>query len=458
MSTAALELNDAALAVVVDGQIHATERGWAAIRDGAVVYGEEAQPLARLGPRPAGRGYWATLDEQPFLQPLGGLRTAADVVHGQLQKLWSAVPAGVERAVLAVPPAWQPSQLGLLLGIARDVGIPVAGLVDSAVAASRRPYPARALWQLEFLLGEAWITRLEQQDAAVAAGSHERVAGLGIEALERAAAELIARRFVEAARFDPLHDAASEQRLYQQLPDWLMRLARHDGGEIAFEHKGREFRATVPAEALRTAVSATCEPLLRRLRTLVSPREPAVLQLHGAAASFPGLLESLARLPGCAVVVLEPAAAARGAARLRAAVAQAAQNFRLLSTLPWDQPPVDAGALPVTPAAASMQPPTHLLFEGRAWRLGATPLLVGTEIAAGEYGIGLDQRAQGISRRHCTLQVEDGRVLLHDQSRYGTMLNGHRISGSAVLQAGDVITIGQPPRELRLIVEVSNGA
>jgi hypothetical protein len=445
------------LALVIDGELRANERGWAAVRDGAVVYGDEALALARLAPWQAGRRYWAKLDEQPLLQPLAGCRSAADLVHGQLQKFWSGIAGGVDRVVLAVPPAWAAPQLGLLLGIARDAGIPVAGLVESAVAASRRPYSGRALWHLELLLNDAWLTRLDQQPSAVAAGARERIAGLGVEALERVAAEFIARRFVECARFDPLHDAATEQRLYQQLPDWLARLARQPALEVAFEHKAREFRATVPAEALRAALSAACEPLLRRLRTLVSPREPAVLQLHAVVAPFPGVIEALAGLANCNVVVLEPAAAARGASRLAATGAQLAQNFRLVSTLPWDQPAIDGSELPAA-AAGGAPPPTHVLFEGRAWRLGATPVLVGTELAPDEYGIGLDHRSQGISRRHCTLQVEDGRVVLHDQSRYGTMLNGHRITGSAVLQAGDVVTIGQPARELRLIVEVAHGA
>ena len=38
---------------------------------------------------------------------------------------------------------------------------------------------------------------------------------------------------------------------------------------------------------------------------------------------------------------------------------------------------------------------------------------------------------------------------------YGTRLNGHAIDGSAVLQAGDVISIGSPPREFRVAIEVS---
>ena len=101
--------------------------------------------------------------------------------------------------------------------------------------------------------------------------------------------------------------------------------------------------------------------------------------------------------------------------------------------------------------------PTHVVFSGRAWRLGAEAVQIGTELGETEYGIHLGGRAQAVSRRHCSIQQEDGRVMVHDQSRYGTLLNGHRIAGSAVLQAGDVLSLGQPPLEFALIAEVCRG-
>jgi predicted component of type VI protein secretion system len=97
------------------------------------------------------------------------------------------------------------------------------------------------------------------------------------------------------------------------------------------------------------------------------------------------------------------------------------------------------------------------VFAGRAWRVGAEPLHIGTDIGESEYDIPVPGRAQAVSRRHCSIQLEDGRVMVHDQSRYGTLLNGHRIEGTAVLQAGDVLTLGQPPLEFALIAEVSRG-
>lgn len=226
---------------------------------------------------------------------------------------------------------------------------------------------------------------------------------------------------------------------------------------MALEFAGNRFEAWFNAVDLRQHVARLAEPLTQRLRSMLSPREASVLQVQGRLADFPGFIEALTRLPACTVVLLEPAATARGALRV-AALARASDvhaGISLTTTLPWDQP-AETGALPGAGAAGLV--PTHVAFEGRAWRLGAEPFQIGTDIGDARHGQRLDARTQAVSRRHCAIQLESGRVVVHDQSRYGTWLNGHRIEGSAVLQAGDVLAIGQPPREFTLIAEVPGGA
>ena len=67
----------------------------------------------------------------------------------------------------------------------------------------------------------------------------------------------------------------------------------------------------------------------------------------------------------------------------------------------------------------------------------------------------------GVSRRHCTIQIGAHGVEVVDNSRYGTRLNGHEIDGAAILQSGDVLSLGNPVSEFLLISEVTespNGA
>ena len=67
----------------------------------------------------------------------------------------------------------------------------------------------------------------------------------------------------------------------------------------------------------------------------------------------------------------------------------------------------------------------------------------------------LDDRMNGVSRRHCSIEFRDAQVVVSDHSRFGTLLNGHAIDGAAILQAGDVLSLGNPPREFQLIREVT---
>ena len=62
-----------------------------------------------------------------------------------------------------------------------------------------------------------------------------------------------------------------------------------------------------------------------------------------------------------------------------------------------------------------------------------------------------------MSRRHCVVSKDNGQLVINDFSRYGTFLNGHRIEGSAVLQTGDLIRIGTPGFEFRLISAEEHG-
>ena len=103
--------------------------------------------------------------------------------------------------------------------------------------------------------------------------------------------------------------------------------------------------------------------------------------------------------------------------------------------------------------------PTHLLFENKAYAIDAQPLTLGSQATDGNRCIDLQQDMPGLSRRHCSLQQENGQCIVRDYSRYGTFLNGHRIDSSAVLQVGDLIRIGTPGFELRLITtETGDGA
>ncbi len=456
-SVIAVEVNDAQLAVADGSGVLHTEPGYVVIDNGAVRFGLDALPVIRRLPQAASSRHWRDFSAEPLPRPLGSFRSNADIVAAQLGRLWSRHGAGRAGVLYATPAWWTEKQVRALVELSGTLGIRVLGLVDATVAACRHEHPGRELLQLDAALHGLTLTRLRQAGQAAlgnVAGDREVFPMLGMEALIRLCMETFARRFVECSRFDPLHDSAAEQALFDRLPDWLARLARDPEVQLELTTRSGTFRATLKGEEFRLRVARACEPLLQKLRSRVAERGAHALQVHPRLADIPGVLEALLRLPDTAVHVLVPGAAAAGLVGRAPVVPRPGSGPLVTAELPWDETPAGLPAAVSTPPSGPEMHPTHLLVGHRAYRLGSGPFRVGTELQPGEAGVALDAGLRGLSRQHCTLRQENGALLVFDHSRFGTWLNGHQIAGAALLQAGDVLTVGSPPVELRLLAEV----
>jgi hypothetical protein len=449
----AVDLNDAAVAVANERGLVHVEPAYVVVADGPARFGADAMPVLKRWPRLTSVRYWRDLTAAPLPRPLRAFQSNAEIVGAHLRRLWLRHGTSSQLGlVCATPPWWTPEQIAALIGITREYQVQILGLVDASVAAVRNEYPGRELLNIDAGLHTLTLTQI-RQDGRVSIGEREFFPSLGVESLQRLATELIARRFIEYSRFDPLHSAEMEQALFDRLPDWLERVARDVDARLELKSGADKFRATIDAADFKARMAAACEPLLQRLRSRIVMRGPHVVQVPHRLAEFPGVLESLMRLQECEIHVLEPGAAALGA--LSRVVPDRFAEPTVLTELPWDRPPLARAAVNTVAVERSEIAATHLLAGPRAFRLGAAPLIIGTGVTADEWGVMLDTGVRGISRHHCTVRTENGTLMLFDHSRFGTLLNGHRVESAAVLKAGDVITLGTPPVELRLIAEVA---
>jgi hypothetical protein len=455
MSFLGIELNDSEIIGVTDAGIVFSEPGCALVEAGKAEFGKDARSAAYRHPRAFHDRYWCDLSEQPVVTGSDTLQTCADLAHAQLAKLWATAGAGVEQVAYAVPSYWSRDQLALLLGISQELGIPLTGLVEMPVAATRRPYPDYELLHIESSAHAISVSRMSS-DAAEITAHIDTVTDVGVIALRRVCAEYFARRFLECSRFDPLHDAQSEQGIYDCLDEWLAALdSSAVVADIQIEYKSNVYAAKIDKEGLALRLRQRCQTLIQALRSTVSIDRPTALQIDAQLARYPGVVEMLLELPGCDVFVLEPGAAARGLLMRRENLLNGAATsdagFSVSSRLPLDQPPAEVVGHVASAETARL--PTHLLYAGTAYRLGALPFHIGTELDKSDYGIAVAAQHTGVSRQHCSIELADGRVRLNDHSRYGTLLNGRRLDESAVLQAGDVISLGDPACNFQLIAE-----
>jgi hypothetical protein len=440
MATIGIELTDAAVTAVRGGERLAASPGVALADPAGVVVGDAAAAGARLQPVLANDRFWSDLSADAFAA--GGELSHADLAHAHLAALWGQVAEPGDEAVFAVPGSMRPPQAGLALGIARQLGMPVAGTVDAAVAACAGLAARAAVLHLDVQLHQAVLTELH--GAAVLRRRRVEIAPrAGLKVMHSAWAQLVSEAMVRRTRFDPLHQAATEQQLYLRLPGWLAELAQQEAIDVAIEAGGNTFSATVRREQFTLAAEAWYAQLAELVHAGHRADESVTLALSARAATLPSLGERLAELPGLELVTLPDTAAAAAAAE-RAAEIGPAEPPALVTAL------ARAHAASATARRRSATAPTHVIQGGQAHAIDERPLVVGLGAGDGRR-IALAGPPAGISRSHCTLQRRDGAVIVRDHSRHGTFVNGERVDGEAVLGAGDRLRVGSPGVVLELV-------
>jgi len=452
MGLLAADLNDAQIIVVDDEKTLYREPGFALLEDDHLVTGREAYANASLNPRRIQNRFWSALHTEPLPDKRFHHLSAADLVSRQLEQIWQQVASPGDQLAIAVPAYMSHENLGLLLGIATELDIPVVAIVDAAVCATRRHYEHAVPAHIDISLHSSLLTRLMQEGQAQV-DKTEVIDDNGILLLHQNWLKVIAEGFVQQSRFDPLHTAETEQALQIKMPEWLNEAGTADTVRVELEYRGTRHQAEIESFELVAAAGPVYQSIVSSLRALFRAEETPAMQLSGRAARMPGLADTLKTRVGGEVFLLDEGATARGLIQ-RCQPDQKGGGLTLSRHMPWDQAPVivesqDAGGNGVQP--------THLLFGHNAYSLQGRPLVLGSQVSSDERWLDLQTEMPGMSRRHCVVSKDNGQLVINDFSRYGTFLNGHRIEGSAVLQTGDLIRIGTPGFEFRLISAEEHG-
>lgn len=451
MSLLAAHLNDAGLCVLDADRILYREPGFALLEDDALTTGKTAFASARIRPRCIQNGFWANLQTEPQTDRQFQHLSSADLVSCQLEQIWKAVAHKGDRLVVAVPAYMNNSSLGLFLGIAAELNVPVIAMVDAAVAATRREYKDAVPVHIDFSLHSAILSRMSQAGLAAVERS-EVIDDSGLLSLFDAWIKVIAETFVQQSRFDPLHTAETEQVLQDRLADWLSAASTSSLVTLEIEFQGVTHKAAIESLALIAAAAPVYQRIASNLRALYRADETPAIQLSDRAARLPGLGDMLVARVGGEVFSLEAGATARGLITRCREMQKSDSGVSLIKQLPWDQTAVQV-ALSKTVSQGGR--PTHILFKNTAFAINGETLVLGSQPEQGRW-IDLNENMPGVSRRHCAVQQENGQCVIRDFSRYGSFLNGHAIDGSAVLQVGDLIRLGTPGFEFRLITTESD--
>jgi hypothetical protein len=445
----ALELDDRTLALARDGEVLSAAPAVAFDGSGAEAVGANAWSGQRRTPAHVSSHHLAELasktsySERALAVTMAELAARLEPHRAHTGPFWVAAPA-----------AFGAPGLSAVLVMLERQGFRVSGFVDAATALAAALTPARQALVLEVGLHHVAVTAIDT--GAQARRRRAQVSTrAGLLELYEAWLDLVKAAMVKRTRFDPLHDAATEQRVFDGLPA-LAREAAASGSATATIDVGEDrFEAELSRDQFASAGATFYGEIVHLIRELRHAGAPVTIIAPSVIADLPGMHEALDAFRNSELIRVADGAAAAAATliELPTANAEDTESVRLIRRLPAAR--ADAVATLATSEllgrdAGEKRPPSHVLYDGTAFALEPGVLMVGRG-AADATAIVLPDGLAGISRRHCAFVHEGEHVVLVDHSAFGTFVNGERVAGRVRILAGDRVRVGEPGVELSVI-------
>ncbi len=407
--------------------------------------GVRALARARIAPDEIALSHWSELADA---------NRAADIARlcaRELRVLLAPVAdAAASRVVIAVPASYDIAAISRLAAVGNAAGLGNVAYVDAhaaTVAASQLTQGAIVIevgWQqvgaVAVPAGERFVRRRAQLDATRA-----------LDYVYRRWMDVIAAAMVKQTRFDPLHDRANEQALFDALPSLVARATQEGSVRVELPGAAAAYATDISAQWLEDAATPFYRQLIRMALGMQDAAAPLPLLLPEFMRAWPGFAARVLASTDQAVRWVPDGFAARAALQLAEALEPGVATWRVAALPPADWQRQLLVAAELRPRAARAVPITHALFGGESLRLMDAPLVIGRDPGAGVLGLQIGADVAGVSRRHCSIVREGARASVIDHSRHGTWLNNARVVERAPLQPGDRLRVGSPGVEITLI-------
>ncbi len=464
MALIALELNDSGILaaggsppelITTDGE-NLESPGFALPQKKNLLVGKTAEEKAHIFPRQILHRFWNQLNTDP-LEVTGKYypQNSAEIVFRHLALMWQQLQLYGDELIMAVPSYYNREHLGLMLGIAQELDIPLKGFLPLSLAASSRISPGKMLLYLDIDLHQVEVGYLEQGQH-LALRDSATTAERGLLHLYRKIVDMVAHEFVRSTRFDPLHTAATEQELYNRLPGILSHLQHHQSMIFEISGGSKPYRITLQRDSLTRQAEPVYNEIIRLIKRMQKKRgeglDSLALQISHRLNRLPGFRELLAVIEDIEIIDLEQGAAAKGALQIWNELnAQSdRQGISFFTSRPW-QRRSRSPALESAPGIDGQATPTHLLYRSIAYPITGKPLIIGSASELEQNHLVISIEATGVAHQHCTIAKQGGDIILENLSDQDIYVDEGQISGSTSLKLGQIIRIGSGDKQLQLI-------
>ena len=432
MSLKVIELNDNALRVGDDTGILAESPGFALVSENKkLVLGEAAKQQARIHPTDSYNRYWHELSIDP-VSHTPGIRHFADIAYAHLLHLAEAGEIDGD-VIFAVPGNFTRAHLAILLGLVNQSPFRAAGLVDSALAAVSSVKPQFDSYvYAEMQLHQVVLTKIVVDNDILKRESVIQVPGVGSQNFMDLMMQLATDLFIQQCRFNPQHDAESEQQLYNALPRWLQ---QDDGDQnsllLELTANTAVHTAKMPRESLISNLSRHYKAIGQQVTELAAADNSKLL-LSPEFAGLPGFHSFLSK--SIKIELLPVDAISKSVFQNRASIIRSDEQLELVTTLTKISEAAKENDKHASKAVAkAIDTATHVL-------IGSTAIPLGNADLPEQLG---------------RIEKQDEAFYL-DSGKQEFILNQHKVVGKHELSLGDLIQSSEGSEAIRLI-QVSNG-
>jgi hypothetical protein len=232
------------------------------------------------------RHYWCELGEEPLSHATPNFRHNGDLAYKHLEGILARIGMPTQ-VIISVPSYYNDSQLSLLLGICKALRLPIRSFVDSNVAALACEGAPSEYLLVDIKKDESSVSQITITDN-VTRKKVSTIPNVGTEKIYANCSGIIAKKFLEQTRYDPLHEIASEHSLIKNLPSWLTKLYARKELIYDIEHDGEKRSASIPTAEIIDSLKKTLLPITRALpndKTILIA--PSIFEIIKGAGIFP---------------------------------------------------------------------------------------------------------------------------------------------------------------------------
>jgi len=469
--TAACEPSEPKLIGIADRNGSTEWPGFAYHEGADYTFGRAAEDMWFVHPRRVAHTFWSKLAHEPSSLTVAGKPPSySELSFFYLREFASRLTATVgqpDKLVLAVPGSYlknasaEEEKIGLLLGMADELKLPLAGIVDLACAALCDPRSPGFNVTVPIVVVDVQLVgtdlTLFAADERLERKHFLHLPGSGFAQLLKQLTATMGNRFLRQTAFDILEDGRIEQTFFRQTKDFfLSRAAEH---RYQINTATRNYEMLAKHDQLAADAQAFVATLVQGLQSFIeqTAHTPALctVALTARSAALPGLDTKLRAAGFGRLLRLHAGAAACGAARIGVNRLQVPADIsevpveccvplsdtRRLSTVTWE------ARLQKDRRLASRPSPTHAIVDGIGHGLaGAGRFTIGASGADAD--LSLPESFTAPDDCVVPLLREGGRVWFSDPTAART---GSESEPRAAVEAGDRLTIRCGPASVEVL-------